>query len=163
MDELQVLLLTLPEERDWQGVYLYQYKGFWYTSVASMPKSGTTWNPLDQFISYWQFLLKIRPISNDDQTNSLEEAFEMHCKGIHKFGPFWDHVLEYWKASQDNPDKVFFVKYEELKEDIIGHTKKLAEFVDFPFSKEEEEQGIVQEITRICSLENLKNLDEQEW
>ncbi|EEF34549.1 cytosolic sulfotransferase 15 [Ricinus communis] len=114
-------------------------------------------NPMDQFISYWRFLLKIKPIT-DDQT-SLEKAFEMHYKGIHSFGPFCNHVLEYWKASQENPDKVLFLKYEELKEDIIGCTKKLAEFLGFPFSKDEEEQGIVEEITRICSFENLKNLD----
>lgn len=45
----------------------------------------------------------------------LEEAFEMFCNGVHAFGPHWDHVLGYWKASKERPDKFWFLKHEDLQ------------------------------------------------
>ena len=115
---------------------------------------------MDMFISYWHFTDKLRP--ENVKPISLDEAFEMFCRGIHSFGPFWDHVLGYWEAKQNNPNKILFVKYEDLKEeDIVSQAKELAEFLGFPFSKEEEkqEQGVVEEIAKLCSFENLKELE----
>ncbi|KAI3454003.1 hypothetical protein Pfo_010666 [Paulownia fortunei] len=104
-------------------------------------------NPLDQFISHHAVPLE------------LDEAFDMFCQGIHPFGPFWDHMLGYWNAHLKNPQKVLFLKYEDLKEDITFHIKKIAEFLECPFSLEEEKQGLIEEISRLCSFENLKNLE----
>ncbi|KAK6804491.1 hypothetical protein RDI58_002275 [Solanum bulbocastanum] len=41
----------------------------------------------------------------------------------------------------ERPERVLFFKYEDLKEDTLGYVKKLADFMDKPFSKEEEERG----------------------
>ena len=60
--------------------------------------------------------------------------------------------------SRENPDKVLFLKYEDLKEDIITHIKRLAHFLGFPFYEEEERVWIIEEISRLCSLQSLKNL-----
>ncbi|KAI3454004.1 hypothetical protein Pfo_010667 [Paulownia fortunei] len=103
-------------------------------------------NPLDQFISHRHFALE-------------NKAFDMFCQGIHSFGPFWDHMLGYWNAHLKNPEKVLFLKYEDLKDDITFHVKKIAGFVGYPFSLEEEKQGLIEEISRLCSFENLKNLE----
>ncbi|KAL0297362.1 UNVERIFIED_CONTAM: Flavonol 4'-sulfotransferase [Sesamum radiatum] len=54
--------------------------------------------------------------------------------------------------------KVLFLKYEELKEDITSQVKKIAEFMGFPFSQEEEEQGLIDQISGLCSFESLSNL-----
>ena len=70
-----------------------------------------------------------------------------------------DHVLGYWEASLERPDKVMFFKYEDMKADIVSQTKRLAEFIGFPFSGEEEEGGVIEEICRFCSFENLKSLE----
>ncbi len=56
----------------------------------------------------------------------LDEAFEMYCKGIIGFGPFWEHMLGYWKESIEKPHKVLFLKYEDMKEDITSQLKILA-------------------------------------
>ncbi|KAL7191847.1 hypothetical protein ACSBR2_023843 [Camellia fascicularis] len=61
-------------------------------------------NPLDLFISLRHFFAKL-PNTHFDP-NLLEESFDMFCRGVTSYGPFWDHVLEYWKASRERPDKV---------------------------------------------------------
>ncbi|KAK9266999.1 hypothetical protein L1049_021393 [Liquidambar formosana] len=114
-------------------------------------------NPFDQLISHWHFTLKLR--RENVEPLPLEDGLEMYCKGIHSFGPFWDHVLGFWKASLERPDKVLFLKYEDMKENIVSHAKRLAEFMGFPFSSEEEKQGVIEEISRLCSFESLKDLE----
>ncbi|KAG7559723.1 Sulfotransferase domain [Arabidopsis thaliana x Arabidopsis arenosa] len=56
-----------------------------------------------------------------DQTNNLnvissfEDTFEMFCRGVTTFGPFWDQVLSYWRGSLEDPNHVLFMKFEEMK------------------------------------------------
>ncbi|KAG6630415.1 hypothetical protein I3843_13G014400 [Carya illinoinensis] len=114
-------------------------------------------NPFDTFISSWHFINKIKPRSIAPM--SLDEAFEMYCKGVIGFGPFWEHMLGYWKESTDRPHKILFLKYEDMKEDISSCLKKLAEFMGFPFSLEEERGGIIEKIAKLCSFENMKDLE----
>ncbi|CAA2970738.1 cytosolic sulfotransferase 15-like [Olea europaea subsp. europaea] len=248
-DDINELFQTLPQERNWDGRWLCQYKGFWCPErcfrpivssqrhfdardtdilLASMPKSGTTWlkalifsivnrnnysidqtplltcnphslvtflefnvywgndspdlesipsprmfsthmpyellpntileskcrvvyicrNPLDQFISHRHFLLENK-LERDAEPLAIDEAFEMFCKGIHPFGPFWDHMIGYWNASLNSSEKVLFLKYEDLKEDIVFSVTKIAEFIGLSFSVEEEKQGLIEQISRL--------------
>nr|XP_025886776.1 cytosolic sulfotransferase 5-like [Solanum lycopersicum] len=80
-------------------------------------------------------------------------------QGLSFSGPFWNHVLDYWKQSIENPNKVFFLMYEEIKEKPKIQLKRLAEFLESPFSTEEENCGVVDEILRMCSFEKLKSLE----
>nr|DAD31535.1 TPA_asm: hypothetical protein HUJ06_010386 [Nelumbo nucifera] len=62
--------------------------------------------------------------------------------GVHAFGPFFDHVLEYWKESMERPYKILFLK--------------LVSFLGKPFAKEEE----VDKLLWMCSLlDRLKNME----
>ncbi|KAM7461816.1 hypothetical protein LguiA_029937 [Lonicera macranthoides] len=116
-------------------------------------------NPLDQFISYWHFMLKMQHDKHiKENPPSIDEAFELFCRGVHGFGPFWDHEMGYWRACIKYPHKVLFLKYEDLKEDINSYVRKIGEFLGLPFSTQEEKQGMVEEISSLCSFENLKNL-----
>lgn len=92
-------------------------------------------------------------------SGSFKDAFDIFCEGVVPFGPYWDHALEYWKLSLEKPEKVLFIKYEDMKQNPNGHLKKLAEFLGCPFSLKEEKNGTVEEISRLCSFENLSNLD----
>ncbi|XP_049403891.1 cytosolic sulfotransferase 12-like isoform X1 [Solanum stenotomum] len=114
-------------------------------------------NPKDTFISMWHFMNNLRFHHKD--TNSIEEMFDLFCKGISAYGPFWDHVLDYWKQSIENPNKVLFLMYEEIKEQPKTHLKRLAEFLECPFSIKEENCGVVDEILTMCSFKNLSNLE----
>lgn len=91
-------------------------------------------------------------------TSPLEDVFEKFCRGVSIYGPFWDHVLEYWEESLKNPKKVFFLKYEEMKEQPELHLTKLADFLGCSFSSKEEEERMVDGILEICSFHNLSNL-----
>ncbi|MFQ6634773.1 hypothetical protein Gotur_010162 [Gossypium turneri] len=93
---------------------------------------------MDTLISFWSFLSKLQ--GEAFEPVSLDEAFEMFYQGIIQFGPFFDH-------------------YEDLKEDINSHLKKLAMFLGVPFTEEEEKQGVVEKIAKICSFENMKDLE----
>ncbi|XP_075108552.1 cytosolic sulfotransferase 12-like isoform X2 [Nicotiana tabacum] len=114
-------------------------------------------NPRDTFVSLWHYISKLR--SQDSKMIPFEEAFDMFCNGLTMAGPFWDHVLSYWEKSLEMPQKVFFLKYEEVKEQPCLHLKCLAEFLERPFSLEEEESGLMNEIIKLCSFENLSNLE----
>ncbi|KAJ4715177.1 Sulfotransferase [Melia azedarach] len=113
-------------------------------------------NPKDVLVSLWQFMIKLKP--KDMPPISLEDAFDLFCKGISPCGPVWDHALGYWKASIEYPNKILFLKYEEMKKDPLMYTKRLAEFLGHTFSLEEEANGIVEEIVKLCSFENMRNL-----
>ncbi|KAI3932456.1 hypothetical protein MKW92_014345 [Papaver armeniacum] len=129
-------------------------------------------NPQDTFISTWHFINKMRtlPESNNKSTPplsktktntplSIEDAFELFCSGVSDFGPYWDHVLGYWKGSLETPCKVLFLKYEDLKKEPEPQLKKLAEFLGHSFSMEEESQGVIKEILSLCCFQHMKNLD----
>ncbi|XP_050221858.1 flavonol 3-sulfotransferase-like isoform X2 [Mercurialis annua] len=115
-------------------------------------------DPKDVFVSFWYFLKKFTYV-NPENYPSLEQGFELFCQGVISAGPFWEHVLEYWKASLEFPDRVLFLVYEDMKKDTVSVVKKLAEFMRYPFSMEEERQGLVQKIVKSCSFEALSNLD----
>ncbi|KAK6129754.1 hypothetical protein DH2020_036516 [Rehmannia glutinosa] len=116
-------------------------------------------NPMDQFISFCHFSLENNLGKQTVPTLELDKAFNMFCEGIHSFGPIWDHMLGYWNAHLKDPEKVLFLKYEDLTEDITFYIKKIAEFLGSPFSLEEEKQGLIEQISKLCSFENLKNLE----
>ncbi|GFP81458.1 cytosolic sulfotransferase 15 [Phtheirospermum japonicum] len=120
-------------------------------------------NPLDTFVSYRHYSLDNKLGQGDDDAGppplGLDEAFDMFCRGVYSFGPYWDHVLGYWNAHLANPEKVLFLKYEDLKEDTAFNVKKIAEFMGCPFSEVEDKQGVIEEIVSLCSINNLKNLE----
>ncbi|OMP05500.1 hypothetical protein COLO4_08806 [Corchorus olitorius] len=94
--------------------------------TSSCPVVYVCRNPFDTFISSWHFMNKVKPESLP--SIPLEEAFNMYCKGVIGWGPFWEHMLGYWNESIRRPEKVLFIKYEEMKEDTISQLKKLASF-----------------------------------
>ncbi|OMO99622.1 hypothetical protein COLO4_13192 [Corchorus olitorius] len=120
-------------------------------------------DPKDTYVSMWHFfgrVMAITPAGKEGYPGvSIEEGFELFCKGVSSYGPYWDHVLEYWKASLERPDKILFFKYEDMKKETEACVKKLAEFLGYPFSRVEEREGTVQKIIKFCSFESLSHLE----
>ncbi|KAF9624446.1 hypothetical protein IFM89_011454 [Coptis chinensis] len=114
-------------------------------------------NPKDTLVSLWHFTNKLRPKTLEPL--QIEEAFERFCGGVSLYGPFWDHVLGYWKESLQRPQSILFLKYEDIRDAPKVHLRKLAEFLGYPFSLEEEKEGVVEELLKLCSFDNLSNLE----
>ncbi|KAL0284486.1 UNVERIFIED_CONTAM: Cytosolic sulfotransferase 15 [Sesamum angustifolium] len=115
-------------------------------------------NPLDQFVSHYHFMLQNK-IEKDAVPLELDEVFDMFCQGIQPFGPFWDHMLGYWNAHLKNPQKLLFLKYEDLKQDVSSHVSLMFLNSSGSHFREEENQGMLEQISRLCSFDNLKNLE----
>ncbi|GAV61937.1 Sulfotransfer_1 domain-containing protein [Cephalotus follicularis] len=139
-----------------------------HSSYNSLPKSSIkagikvvsiSRGPKDVFVSWWMFCNNLRAQQYSLPPLSIEDAFESFYEGVCLSGPYWDFVLGYWKASLDCPDTVLFLKYEDMKRDTIHNVKKLAEFMGYPFTLEEEKRGAVKDIIKLCSIENLSNLE----
>ncbi|KAK4713546.1 hypothetical protein R3W88_019453 [Solanum pinnatisectum] len=81
----------------------------------------------------WHFTNNL--VLHQKDTHSIKEMLDLFCKGASLYGPFWNH-----------------------KEPKI-HLKRLAEFIECPFSIEEETSGVVDEILKMYRFENLSNLE----
>ncbi|XP_010532214.1 PREDICTED: cytosolic sulfotransferase 18-like [Tarenaya hassleriana] len=114
-------------------------------------------DPKDTFTSMWTFLHKER--SQDGPVADLDEAFDLYCKGMSMYGPYLDHVLGYWKAYEENPKRIMFLKYEEMRANPVPYVKRLAEFMGYGFTADEEENTVVEKVVNLCSFETLKNLE----
>ncbi|XP_030444313.1 cytosolic sulfotransferase 12-like [Syzygium oleosum] len=114
-------------------------------------------NPKDTFVSLWHFTNKLRPEDKGD--NCLQESLDKFCRGVSLCGPYWDHVLGYYRASLEMPEKALFLKFEDMKENPHPHLRRLAEFLECPFSEEEMRHGAAEEILRLCSFDNLSTLE----
>jgi hypothetical protein len=104
-------------------------------------------------VSLWHFTRRIRP------NLTFSDVFEHACEGVSLSGPIWDHVLGYWNASKESPERVLFLRYEEILRDPVGNVKKLARFVGQPFSPAEEDAGVAEDIVRLCSFDKMKGLE----
>ncbi|XP_048133616.1 cytosolic sulfotransferase 5-like [Rhodamnia argentea] len=114
-------------------------------------------NPKDTFVSMWHFFNKMRP--EEKGQIPIQECLDKFCRGVSSFGPYWDHVLGYYKASSEMPEKVLFVMYEQMKVDPHAHVRRLADFLGCPLSEEELRDGTVEGILRMCSFDNLSALE----
>ncbi|KAL6657623.1 hypothetical protein ACP70R_005403 [Stipagrostis hirtigluma subsp. patula] len=110
-------------------------------------------DPKDMAVSLWHFLRRAQP------DLSFADIFESVCDGTVAVGPVWDHVLSYWRASAARPDRVLFLKYEDLLRDAGAGVRRLAEFLGCPFSAAEEDAGAVASVVELCSFNEMKGLE----
>ncbi|KAD5961182.1 hypothetical protein E3N88_12655 [Mikania micrantha] len=104
-------------------------------------------NIKDVIVSHYHFLREGLKLSMEDAP--FEGAFEEFCQGISGYGPYWDHVLGYWKASLERPEKILLLKYEDLKSEPKSNVRRLADFIGCPFSADEDKAGVVDNIIRM--------------
>uniref|UniRef100_A0A0E0LWV0 Sulfotransferase domain-containing protein n=1 Tax=Oryza punctata TaxID=4537 RepID=A0A0E0LWV0_ORYPU len=111
--------------------------------------------PKDVIVSLWHFVNKV---TDDDLSLDFDKAFEMFVDGFSSAGPIWNHYLGYWNKHVEKPDRVLFLKYDDMMADPTGHVKKLAGFLRVPFTDEEVGAGVVEEVVRLCSFGKLSRL-----
>lgn len=89
---------------------------------------------------------------------SLEDSFDLYCRGLSGVGPVWEQILGYWKQSLEKPRKVLFMRYEEMKDEPKFQLRRLANFLGKPFSQEEENSCLVDQIISLCSFDTMIKL-----
>ncbi|XP_030945678.1 cytosolic sulfotransferase 6-like [Quercus lobata] len=130
-----------------------------YCWLKNISSHNPTRDPKDVFASLWTFQSKMTTRVGLPINENIEDTLEFFCEGKTTAGPFWDHVLGYWRASLESPEKILFIKFEDLKNETEYWIKKLAQFIGYPFSLEEEDKGMAQKIKNLCDFENMSNLE----
>ncbi|RHN40334.1 putative quercetin-3-sulfate 4'-sulfotransferase [Medicago truncatula] len=92
-----------------------------------MPKAGTTW------LKALAFAIVNRQHFSSFENNNNHSLLTFNSL----------ELVPYVEFNLERPHKVLFLKYEDLKEDVNFHTKRIAEFVGFPFTQEEENNGVI--------------------
>ncbi|PIA27352.1 hypothetical protein AQUCO_07900005v1 [Aquilegia coerulea] len=110
-------------------------------------------NPKDAFVSLWHFTNRTR--TSFQGPYPIEKAFESFCNGSHPFGPYLDHVLDYWNESLIVPEKILFLTYEEMKRNPKQEVGKLASFVGKSLAND----GELDNVLWRSSFDRLKNLE----
>ena len=59
----------------------------------------------------------------------FDEFVELFVLGKAECGSFFDHTLEWYAASLDEPDSVLFLKYEDMVDDPRKAIAQVAEFI----------------------------------
>ncbi|XP_013923264.1 PREDICTED: sulfotransferase 6B1-like [Thamnophis sirtalis] len=106
-------------------------------------------NPKDVAVSFFHFA---KGIHMNDQ-NTWDEFFEEYITGKVTYGSYFDHISEWNKHLNDS--NVFFITYEEIKENPVSALKKIAKFFDFSVTEEE-----IESIVEKTSFESMKNTAE---
>ncbi|KAF7154685.1 hypothetical protein RHSIM_Rhsim01G0075200 [Rhododendron simsii] len=169
-----VLLISTPKSgTTWLKALIFAIMKRTYYTSSTHPL--LTANPHD-CVPFFEFVLfRKPPVADVDNLPSprifathipypslpktILDSVDLFSRGIFGFGPFWDHVQGYWKASLGCTERIFFTTYEEMKRDTFVKVKRLAEFLGQPFSIEEERERVVEEIIELCSFGKLRNLE----
>lgn len=103
-----------------------------------------TRNPKDVLISSYFFNRMMKFL---DYKGSLKEYFEKFLNDEVFYGPFWKHVLEFWKLEDSN---TLFLKYEDLQRNIAHEIKKIGAFLGKDLTDQE-----VSLIAEHCSFSSM--------
>lgn len=80
---------------------------------------------------------------------SWDEHFQLFLYEDVGFGPYFDHVLPWWQASQKDKN-ILFLKYEDMKHDHAGNIAKLASFLDIRADSQ-----LIETVVRLSSFQSM--------
>lgn len=83
-------------------------------------------NPMDSFVSFHKFLPGY--MGADPNGLPMEEFASSIFAGVSQAGQIWHHFLGWWEKRGD--PNVLWVFFEDLKEDLRGQIKRIADFIE---------------------------------
>jgi len=110
-------------------------------------------NPKDCCVSFYHHTENLQPYKFVG--GSFDDYFELFIEGKVDFEDYFDTTLS-WYEHRNDPN-VLFITYEELKEDIVKNTLKIAEFMG-PQYKEalEKDDKLLQDVIYHSSFKFMK-------
>ena len=101
-------------------------------------------NPKDVAVSFY-YHTKAGFFQNIDK----ETFWRKFVNGELEFGNFFDHVLSWWEHREDK--NVLFLKYEDMKKDLVDSVTKIASFIGADISSD-----VITNIAHQATFENMK-------
>jgi len=115
-------------------------------------------NPKDVLVSMFNFCKKLPPFQFEPMkslvTNGFKHFYDAHMNGEvpidgNKDNIYLDHIIDWLNVKEEMG--VYFVYYEDLKQDFQGQVRKLAEYLEVPLCDEK-----LAEITKECTIDSMK-------
>ncbi|XP_019640404.1 PREDICTED: sulfotransferase 1C4-like [Branchiostoma belcheri] len=103
-------------------------------------------NPKDTAVSTFHFYQKMSYMKTPESWDSFVEEF---LAGDCAWGPFYDHVLGFWKLKDHH--NILFLKYEDMKKDLPAEVRKLSSFLGRPLTEE-----AVQAVVSATQFDSMK-------
>ncbi|KAI5086944.1 sulfotransferase family 2, cytosolic sulfotransferase 1, partial [Silurus meridionalis] len=104
-------------------------------------------NPKDVFTSSFYFYGMAPYLVNPGTADKFLEKF---LNGKILFGSWFEHVKG-WLNAKDQ-DRIFYISYEEMIQDLKGSVTKIAQFLGKPLSPE-----VIKKIAENCLFKNMKH------
>ncbi|CAH3181822.1 unnamed protein product [Porites lobata] len=103
-------------------------------------------NPKDNAVSNYKFLTSLG--KNTGLNASWEFYANLFVQGKSTWSHWDKHVLGWWKHRDDA--NVLFLKYEDLKKDLLSHVRMISQFLNKPLSDE-----LLNRITEQCTFNGM--------
>nr|XP_039249224.1 sulfotransferase 1C2-like isoform X1 [Styela clava] len=91
-------------------------------------------NPKDLCVSYFHFHRMITGLPNPE---TWREFLSKFCSDNVVGGSWFDHTLKFWEKYQDDKQRIYFVKYEDLKKDLRKEVESISKFLGKELSGEQ--------------------------
>ncbi|KAL7294014.1 hypothetical protein TKK_0012585 [Trichogramma kaykai] len=92
-------------------------------------------NPKDVAVSYYHFHKTVKAY---DFQGSFEQFWDYFQNDLTSWSPYWEHVKEAWKLRHNA--NFLFLFYEEMTQDLLSVSKKVAKFLGKSYSDEQFEK-----------------------
>ncbi|CAI0437805.1 unnamed protein product [Linum tenue] len=159
-DRVQHMLLNSPPTGRSRLLHTHLPCSYLPEKVRSSPRGCklvyVARNPKDTLVSMWHFFNKMVKAFPGGPF-PLEGAVEAFCSGVIPWGPYYEHVVGYWEESKKRPEKVLFLRYEDLCRNPEEQVRKLASFLGRETSVDVEKVLWRSSLNRLKELEVNKN------
>ena len=142
------------------------FKSHWPSRDFLLPKNGSKYiyvlrNARDQMISHWNQVWGMGfHYGTADKTfeGGWNDFVNDWLDGNVENGKWFDHVAGWYQRSQDDPENVLLVRYEDLKMNTQSTIQKIADFVgNVELSKEK-----IDKVMDLTSFDRMKEADEKD-
>merc|ERR1712228_40347 len=113
-----------------------------------------TRNPKDVIVSSFHFFSKEPNIA---YKGNFETFFDWFCDGITPNGNYFDHVMEWYRVQMNakkNGQSILILYYEDMKENLFGEIKKIAEFIGCAKHLNDEKYKIIEQNSSFKAMKN---------
>ena len=130
----------------------------WKGGVKGANKAGAkiiivSRNPKDAAISKYHHTKRQPNLSFDGEWDDFVPLY-LNEKTV--YGSHWDWHCDWWQAKAEYPDTILWLQYEDMKKDLKGAVKSVAEFLDLQRTDEE-----IEKITDRCTFNSMKAEDDK--